>query len=275
VKVVTAVASVSTAVAMPFMVPKVHTVIRDAKQSRAREVAAARADALAEQNARLEALAADLEQANAELRRTAAAADEARRTAEEARRVADAANRVKSEFLAVMSHELRTPLNAIGGYTELIELGLRGPVTPEQTEDLRRIRRSQAHLLGLITDVLNFSRLEGARVTYAPRAVPLAAALDQASEMIAPQAAQRSTRLPAGAVRRRRGRVGRPREGCGRSCSTCCRTRSSTRRPAVACGSPAGPTPGARTCAWRTRGSGSRGTSTRRCSSRSCSSTAA
>ena len=181
VKVVTAVASVSAAVAMPFMVPKVHTTIRDAKRSREQEVAAARAEGLAAQNARLEALAADLARANADLRRTAAEADEARRTAEEARQVADAANRVKSEFLAVMSHELRTPLNAIGGYTELIELGLRGPVTPQQTEDLRRIRRSQAHLLGLITDVLNFSRLEGAGVTYAPRAVPLAAVLDDAS----------------------------------------------------------------------------------------------
>ena len=192
VKVVTAAASVATAVAMPFMLPKVHTTIRDAKLSRERELAGARADALAEQNATLEALAADLERANAGLQRAVAEAEEARRAAEEAHRVADAANRVKGEFLATMSHELRTPLNAIGGYAELMELGLRGPVTPEQADDLRRIRRSQAHLLGLINDVLDFSRLQGGRVTYTARAVPLAEVLDDAVGMIAPQAGQRS-----------------------------------------------------------------------------------
>ena len=185
VKAVTAIASAATAAVMPFVVPRIHTTVRDAKLARERELAAARAAALEEQNARLETLAADLERANAELRRTAA-------EAEEARRAADAANRAKSEFLAVMSHELRTPLNAIGGYAELIELGIRGPVTPAQAEDLRRIRRSQAHLLGLITDVLNFSRIEGARVSYALGAVALAEVLDDASAMVAPQAAQRA-----------------------------------------------------------------------------------
>jgi signal transduction histidine kinase len=188
VKVVTAVASAATAAVMPFMIPRVHSTVRDARLAREREVAAARADALAEQNARLETLAADLERANDELRRSAREAEAARQAAEEARRAADSANRVKSEFLAVMSHELRTPLNAIGGYAELLEMGIRGPVTAQQLEDLRRIRRSQAHLLGLINDVLNFSRIEGARVSYAMRAVPLAHVLEDASTMIRPQA---------------------------------------------------------------------------------------
>jgi len=83
-----------------------------------------------------------------------------------ARHQAEEANHAKSEFLAMMSHELRTPLNAIGGYAQLIEMGVRGPVTPEQREDLERIERSQRHLLGLINDVLNFAKLEAGRVQF-------------------------------------------------------------------------------------------------------------
>ena len=63
----------------------------------------------------------------------------------------------------MMSHELRTPLNAIGGYAELIELGVRGPITPEQREDLVRLRRSQQQLLAMINDVLNFAKIDAGR----------------------------------------------------------------------------------------------------------------
>ncbi len=96
------------------------------------------------------------------------AEENARRLAEAqvARARAEAANRAKMEFLAVMSHELRTPLNAIAGYVQLLEMGLKGPVTPEQVADLERIRESQAHLLGLINDIMNFARLEAGRVTF-------------------------------------------------------------------------------------------------------------
>ena len=80
--------------------------------------------------------------------------------AEDARHEAEAANQAKNEFLAVMSHELRTPLNAIGGYAQLIELGIRGPVTAAQHADLDRIKRSQTYLLSLINDVLNFAKIE-------------------------------------------------------------------------------------------------------------------
>ncbi|HYW30858.1 MAG TPA: ATP-binding protein [Gemmatimonas sp.] len=104
-----------------------------------------------------------------------------------ARAEAEAANRGKSEFLAVMSHELRTPLNAIGGYAALMELGIRGPVSPEQLEDLRRIKMSQLHLLGLVNDVLNYVRLETGTVRYDVSDVRLAAVIAEVEPLIAPQ----------------------------------------------------------------------------------------
>src|SRR6185369_5875652 len=79
---------------------------------------------------------------------------------------AETANRLKSEFLAAMSHELRTPLNAIGGYAQLMEMEVGGPITAAQREHLRRIKHSQEHLLGIINDILNFSRVEAGQVTY-------------------------------------------------------------------------------------------------------------
>jgi signal transduction histidine kinase/PAS domain-containing protein len=109
--------------------------------------------------------------------------------AETARAEAEAANRAKSDFLAVMSHELRTPLNAIGGYAELLEMGIRGPVTPQQGEDLRRIQASQRHLLGLVNEVLNYARIETGSVHYDIAEVPLAAVVASVEPLVAPQLA--------------------------------------------------------------------------------------
>ena len=117
--------------------------------------------------------------------------DRTQRQAEEIERrrnEADVANRTKTEFLAAMSHELRTPLNAIAGYVQLLLLGVRGPLTSEQSGDLTRIQRSQQHLLSLINDILNFSRLEAGAVTYEMGPVPLGTVLDAAAGMIGPQA---------------------------------------------------------------------------------------
>jgi PAS domain S-box-containing protein len=108
----------------------------------------------------------------------------------DARRVteSEASSRAKSEFLAAMSHELRTPINATLGYAELIAVGIRGPVTDAQRDDLERIRRSQQYLLGIITDLLNYSRIEAGQVEYELAAVPLHAVVEAVLPMIEPQA---------------------------------------------------------------------------------------
>jgi PAS domain S-box-containing protein len=112
------------------------------------------------------------------------------RAIENARRLAEveALSRAKSQFLASMSHELRTPLNAIGGYAELIEMGLGGSVTEQQREYLARIRGSQQHLLRIINDLLNYSRIESGKLAYETEPVSLPAVIDTVASMIMPQA---------------------------------------------------------------------------------------
>jgi PAS domain S-box-containing protein len=107
---------------------------------------------------------------------------------EDARRLAEsqAANRAKAEFLAAMSHELRTPLNAIGGYAELLAMEIHGPVTDQQKQDLERITSSQRHLLGIINDILNFSKVEAGRIEYQIESIDLAETIAHVVEMIHP-----------------------------------------------------------------------------------------
>jgi len=99
-----------------------------------------------------------------------------------------AANRLKTEFLATMSHEIRTPLNAILGYTEIIEMGLSGPVTPEQAAQLARITSSGKHLLALIDDILDLSRIEANRLSVSHAPARVEAAVDAALGFLRPQA---------------------------------------------------------------------------------------
>ena len=152
-----------------------------------------------------QSLTEDLELSNEELQSALRDAEEARDAAHraavaaaEAAEMAAAANRAKTDFLAVMSHELRTPLNAIGGYAQLLEMGIRGPVTPEQQQDIARIRRSQQHLLAIINDILNYSRVEAGQVAYDMGPVPLEGVVDAVLPLVAPHAASRGITLQRG-----------------------------------------------------------------------------
>jgi signal transduction histidine kinase len=106
------------------------------------------------------------------------------RESDEMRAAADLASRAKSTFLGNMSHELMTPLNAIGGYAELLDLGLRGPVTPEQRVDLARITQNQRHLLTLISEILTFVRSDSGRMEFHPTGIPLGEALKDVADML-------------------------------------------------------------------------------------------
>ena len=105
-----------------------------------------------------------------------------------AQRAAAIANQSKAQFLAIMSHELRTPLNAIAGYVQLLDMGIRGPVTEQQRADLDRIAKSQQYLTRLVCDVLDFARMEVGQLSVAVADVTLVDALDAADAFVAPQA---------------------------------------------------------------------------------------
>ena len=128
---------------------------------------------------------------NTDIEESKQAEDELKRLTVEATE----ANRAKSDFLAAMSHELRTPLNAIGGYAQLIEMGVRGPVTEAQKTDLLKIQRSKDHLDALVSDVLNFAKAGAGRIEFRTREVDVAKTVDAVLEMVTPQAASKQLRL--------------------------------------------------------------------------------
>jgi two-component system cell cycle sensor histidine kinase PleC len=102
---------------------------------------------------------------------------------------AEAASKAKSEFLANISHELRTPLNAIIGFSEVIENKLFGPIGSERYEEyVADIRRSGSHLLGVINDILDMSKIEAGRLTIEASDVGLTELIDEAVKMVSVQA---------------------------------------------------------------------------------------
>ena len=113
----------------------------------------------------------------------------------EARLEAEAASKAKSEFLAIMSHELRTPLNAVLGYSELMEMGIAGPVTDKMREQIGRIRVSATHLLSLVNDILDLAKVEAGRLQVSSGPASAAGTVAAALALIQPQAAARSLEL--------------------------------------------------------------------------------
>ncbi|MDQ2667613.1 MAG: ATP-binding protein [Gemmatimonadota bacterium] len=112
-----------------------------------------------------------------------------------ARAAAEEANRARALLLSTVSHELRTPLNAIAGYSELLEMGIRGPLTEPQASDLARIRGASKHLLALIRDILDFARIESGRVAFQIDDVDIDAALADVEALTLLQANSRGIAL--------------------------------------------------------------------------------
>ncbi len=116
------------------------------------------------QTSRLYRAKSELAARNEKIEQQSQVIEQARQTALEARDAAEAANRAKSAFLANMSHELRTPLNAIIGYSEMLEEDAEASGDTALVSDLRKIRSAGKHLLGLINDVLDLSKVEAGKM---------------------------------------------------------------------------------------------------------------
>jgi signal transduction histidine kinase len=123
--------------------------------------------------------------------------EEALAEAEQAREAAEKANRAKSQFLAVMSHELRTPLNAIRGYADLLDLEIEGPLTNSQRGQLKKIQRSEGHLLALIDDLLSYTQIESGRLSYNLQDISLRSVVEEAFVLTEPRAKAKSIQLAA------------------------------------------------------------------------------
>jgi len=106
-------------------------------------------------------------------------------------------DRLKSEFLATMSHELRTPLNSIIGFTGILRQGLAGPLNEEQDKQLGMVHFSARHLLGLINDLLDLSRIESGKMEVHPETFRLAEVVEEVVQSLQPNALHKRVELKA------------------------------------------------------------------------------
>lgn len=116
--------------------------------------------------------------------------------AESAQDAAEEANQAKSRFLANMSHEIRTPINAIIGYSGLLEEGVHGPLNEGQEAYLDRIKSSSTHLLGLVNEVLDLSKIEAGGMSVGRRRVPVRTTAQEALDLVLPQARAKAIQFP-------------------------------------------------------------------------------
>jgi signal transduction histidine kinase len=133
-------------------------------------------------------MAADVDASHTRL---AGQVEEAQRLAtelEQARKIAVSASKAKSNFLATMSHEIRTPINAIIGYADILDLGIPGPLTPRQHDNVQRIRTSSSHLLGLVNDVLDLSKIESGTMHLSSALIETRPTIDAAVALVEPMA---------------------------------------------------------------------------------------
>jgi PAS domain S-box-containing protein len=129
-----------------------------------------------------------LQDANVQLAQQASALERLAQDYRRQREEAETANRAKTEFLAHMSHELRTPLNAVIGFAEMIQSQLVGPVSPRYVDYSEAIGRAAHHLLTVIDDILDVSRIEIGRYELSKDAVDVALVVAECCRMIAGRA---------------------------------------------------------------------------------------
>ena len=110
---------------------------------------------------------------------------------------AEESDRLKSAFLATMSHELRTPLNSIIGFTGILLMGLVGPLTDEQEKQLRMVQDSSQHLLELINDVLDISKIEAGQIELSLEPLKIQVIIQKSLEKITPLAEKKGLAVSA------------------------------------------------------------------------------
>ena len=135
---------------------------------------------------------AELALANVDLTREIEERKQIEEELKTARKEAEGANQAKSEFLSRMSHELRTPMNSILGFAQLLE---RGELNPGQKKGVSHILRSGKHLLELINEVLDISRIEAGRISFSPEPVQLHGVINEMIDIVQPQVSARRIKL--------------------------------------------------------------------------------